>query len=553
MAGQTLCRWHPHYGEVCRKEANAMFKHPSNRNQKGFTLVEILVSLLILGLILVGILPLLTMANRIMYQNRDQLVATQLARDEVELISSQVTPQNYNDPNGPLVPGVYYEYLDRNLNVVNADSTERVYTITTSIGWIDDADDEESPTDPIPFDYKYLQVSVSAPSIFTGEVTERSDFRTYRAREGAADPISGVLVQVERAWRDEPSTAPPVEGALVTVTATDGDTFSSLTNDQGRALIELVPSGSNETETFHITASKAGMILNPEYSEGLDQTVNRYSTQMVVLQMEEPVSITMSLNAPHHGGRVVLTGGNLLPGGEPLEAELTAEAAQVSFDNLWPVGEEGNISGSYSLLTDLIVYRNDFTDLSAFIRWEEDDPANAIFNRWSFDTDGSRWTTLLPDFIPEHNRLGLSIENLDRYLPGSGFQIDTEAELEQIALGAETFHIYPGSESDEYALMHKSHSASPLNELITTDAAWEEFSTLKQAVDAVEDPNDSSEILLHSSDLTSSSLKLRFDTSANIEEISFGPLLIEIGYSNPNITFTEPGQSLTLPVFAGSP
>ena len=45
------------------------------RNQKGFTLVEILVSLLILGLILVGLLPLLTMANRIMYQNRDQLVA----------------------------------------------------------------------------------------------------------------------------------------------------------------------------------------------------------------------------------------------------------------------------------------------------------------------------------------------------------------------------------------------------------------------------------------------------------------------------------------------
>ena len=115
------------------------------RNQKGFTLVEILVSLLILGLILVGLLPLLTMANRIMYQNRDQLVAMQLAREEIESISAQVTPQNCNDPDGPLVPGVYYKYLDRNLNEVEEDSPSRVYTITTSIGWVDDASEWRIP------------------------------------------------------------------------------------------------------------------------------------------------------------------------------------------------------------------------------------------------------------------------------------------------------------------------------------------------------------------------------------------------------------------------
>jgi prepilin-type N-terminal cleavage/methylation domain-containing protein len=531
-------------------------KYAPKRDQKGFTLVEILISLLILGLILVGILPLLTMANRIMYQNRDQLVATQLARDEIETISSQVTPQNYNDPYGPLVPGVHYRYLDRYLNEVEEDSPLRVYTVTTSIGWVDDADDKEAPDDPIPFDYKYLQVSVSAPSIFTGLVTERSDFKTYRAREGAADPIAGVLVQVERAWREEPSVAPPVEGALVTVTAeSNGASFSSMTDSKGRALIELNPSGSGDIQSYHITASKAGMILHPEYPDGKDQDINRYSTQTVVLQMEEPASIILSLNEPHFGGKAILTGGNLLPSGEPLEAVLSSEATQVRFDNLWPVGEEGNISGSYSLETSLKIYENVFTesDLNSFVRWEEDDPAENIYNLWTFDAANLKWKALSAPGSPAYNRLGLDIENLNRFLPGSGFQIKSEEGVRQIFLGAEDFNIEPGYEDDSYKLIYKSREVSPLSDLIQTDEGWETVGTLAQALEAVADDNDDDRLWLDSDDLSTDSMKLRFDASAAIDEISFGPLFIQAAYVNPNITFAAPGQTLTLSVFAGSP
>ena len=104
--------------------------------------------------------------------------------------------------------------------------------------------------------------------------------------------------------------ATPVEGALVTVTAPDGESLSSMSDSKCRALIELNPSGSNEIASYHITASKAGMMLHPDYSDGINQIINRYSTPTVVLQMEEPVSIVLSLNRPHYGGKVTLSGGN---------------------------------------------------------------------------------------------------------------------------------------------------------------------------------------------------------------------------------------------------
>jgi prepilin-type N-terminal cleavage/methylation domain-containing protein len=528
-----------------------------HKHEKGFTLVEILVSLLILGLILVGLLPLLTMANRIMYQNRDQLVAIQLARQEIETISSMVTPQNYNEPDGPLTTGVYDRYLNRNLEEVDPDSPDRVYTVTTAIGWVDDSEDGEAPTDPIPFDYKYLQVTVSAPSIFTGQVTERTDFKTYRAREGAADPISGVLIQVERAWRDDPAVAPPVEGATVTVTSASGGSVTGLTDDRGRALIELTPSGTDDIATYHIGAAKSGMILHPSYPYGIEQEINRYSTEMVVLQMEEPTSIRLSLNKPHYGGIAVLSGGDLLPQGQPLQATLAANDQQVDFSSLWPAGPDGNISGSYSLKVYLLIYRNEYKNeedeiyIDDFTRWEADD------SLWEFDESENKWTAIpIPgQTYTEYNRLGLAITGLNRFLPGSGFSFNFPGEdIDQIALQAHEFTIDSGSEDpNAYSLIYKSGSELDLAEIITGDENWEGVATLQQALEAAENLYDDKEIRLKLADLEKDTLKLRFDTSPNIEEITFGPLSIQVCYTHSNIVFSSPGQSLTLTLFADNP
>jgi len=354
---------------------------------------------------------------------------------------------------------------------------------------------------------------------------------------------------VERAWRDDPDVATPVEGALVTVTAPDGESFSSMTDSKGRALIELHPSGSNEIASYHITASKAGMMLHPDYSDGINQIINRYSTPTVVLQMEEPVSIVLSLNRPHYGGKVTLSGGNQ-PGGKPLEVDLSPEATQVRFDNLWPVSEVGNISGYYAINASLKIYHNDLADQSAFVRWEEDDPVNSIYNRWTYDQEDKCWITGPADSIPEHNRLGLAIENLNQFLPGNGFQLAQDG-VDQILLGAENFTIEPGTESNDYELIFKSHAEVPLADLIKSSENWQVVSTLQQALDAVASSSDSQEIRLTAEDLHTS-LKLRFDTSADIEEIVFGPLFIQANYHNPKISFTEPGQTLVLPVFADS-
>ena len=91
----------------------------------------------------------------------------------------------------------------------------------------------------------------------------------------------------------------------------------------------------------------------------------------------------------------------------------------------------------------------------------------------------------------------------------------------------------------------------PLADLIKSSENWQVVSTLQQALDAVASSSDSQEIRLTAEDLHTS-LKLRFDTSADIAEIVFGPLFIQANYHNPKISFTEPGQTLVLPVFADS-
>lgn len=65
--------------------------------EKGFTLVEILVSLVILLLIITACVPLFTLAIQTTHSNKAKTIAAELAKQELEETLAQVTPNNYNN------------------------------------------------------------------------------------------------------------------------------------------------------------------------------------------------------------------------------------------------------------------------------------------------------------------------------------------------------------------------------------------------------------------------------------------------------------------------
>lgn len=67
------------------------------KKQAGFTLVEILASIVIISIILIGVVNLITFTNKAAYSNNSKLVAVNLAKASMERI--KIEPESYFDLN----------------------------------------------------------------------------------------------------------------------------------------------------------------------------------------------------------------------------------------------------------------------------------------------------------------------------------------------------------------------------------------------------------------------------------------------------------------------
>lgn len=197
-------------------------------NQSGFTLVEILVSLVIILILVIAFAPVFELVAKTISSNKARDTATALANTTLEemrtlpfVVLDQVTGEIVNDPNEPQLgtysesptgikipgnpPGSIPQIQTKVINNVT-------YTIKTLISW--DAT----------LSYKTVTVLVEAPSAFNSSVKVTSKFYTMAAEEGERIlPASGfILVQIKDKGGDV-LTSP---GILAKIEVQDGSTLT---------------------------------------------------------------------------------------------------------------------------------------------------------------------------------------------------------------------------------------------------------------------------------------------------------------------------------------
>ncbi len=204
----------------------------SQKKSRGFTLIEIIVSIGIFALFSIGIYSSIQFLLKIVYQSKIKIIESGIANEQIEII------RNIPFANIGLTNGVPSGVLAPTVS-----STRNGYTflITRTIRNIDDPFDGTiggSPNDLAPADYKLVEVSVLCTSCHQTIPVVLSTNIAPKYLEG--DSTKGtVFVRVQDA------SGEPVQGASVHVTATLATStvdIIDVTNNSGLlALVDLPP------------------------------------------------------------------------------------------------------------------------------------------------------------------------------------------------------------------------------------------------------------------------------------------------------------------------
>ena len=553
----------------------------SGKNEKGFTLVEIIVALIILLLIVTAAFPLFTLATKTTHENKARTIANELAKKELEWTMAQVTSANYlnegTDPStAPLSitdVGVYYFDNDGNrISERDPDSQFSQFEAYKFVNWVDDPADGIFPEDKIPFDYKELIIEVHCPSLFTGSVTKRADFKTFLAREGTTSPITGVIVEVVRGWTDEAGNRIPVEGVNVLLEGTGPD-YSAVTNASGQALIPVSFPNDNATYSYQVSTERSGMINRPD--KPAEEVVARpYTTSFVQVEMEEPATLILQFAPSKSDVYITLDGGDM---GTKNKTMATGQNS-VTFTDLWPTGIDPNYpgkvcsGGTYNLSVSTLLSFDQLPESSekypANIVTNNEDESNQL-NLWNFinDYNGYPAWVACDDYLQANETINdaeihsmaftnpIDITSYKPLMPGVTSVM--ELSFDNITLsGFDGINdgfvlVYLGEED---AILEHDTDWTPLIKFGSQGSKRTLLET-NNSVLAVEDtpgklvlPSDTNFIL--DAKYQNSPFRMRFDThNPNIDIFSFSGIKIRSSYDNfGSIQFTGPGEKLNLKI-----
>ncbi len=216
----------------------------SKQNQ-GFTLIEILVSLAIFALFVVGIYGGIQLVFRIVYQSRVTIIESAILNEQVEIV------RNLAFADVGIVGGSPSGLLARTVTTTRNNID---FEITRTIRNIDDAYDGTvggNPNDTAPADYKLVQIEINCSSCNQRNPLSVQTYVSPKYLEG--NPENGALfVQVFDA------SALPVQGAQVHVVATSTAVpvdFTDTTDNDGMLRIVDLSQGLG---AYDITVSKSG-------------------------------------------------------------------------------------------------------------------------------------------------------------------------------------------------------------------------------------------------------------------------------------------------------
>lgn len=309
-------------------------------SEGGFTLVEILVALTILLIASVAFVPLFVYVAEASDANQARLVATNLAISQIEKIRAlsyeKVGTKGGNPPGD--IPHEQKETVGG-----------REYIIRTDIWWVNDpSDDDASGNDPIPYDYKRVKVTVTAPGLFAGSVTTSLDIRTLVALEGEEEVFPGgnILAQAFRGWRppdEDPDKDPDeqtVEGVRIDLLTGPSAPQTLWTDERGQALFAILYEGDYAVAA---DASAQGMMVRP-LQEEQTVSVSEAMTTQATFEVERPCHLALKLRnkdtgAPiSSGGEVILVSPFAGEIRRTFAADKNGVIEESLLGDIWPVG-----------------------------------------------------------------------------------------------------------------------------------------------------------------------------------------------------------------------
>ncbi len=221
------------------------FHKPKSSSQKGFSLLEITISILIISFLVVTIFALYSYSLKLVSEDKYKTQAITLAEQKMELLKNLP----YNDLG--TVGGIPSGTILQNENVIFNGAS---YAVHTQIIYYDDSADGIlgiNPSELSGTDYKKLKIKISWAGPFGNkDISIISNISPKRNQ--SADNTGTLSILVFNA------SGQPVPQADVTINAAVGTTtinISAQTNNSGKLIYPGAPAAQN---AYAITASKTG-------------------------------------------------------------------------------------------------------------------------------------------------------------------------------------------------------------------------------------------------------------------------------------------------------
>jgi prepilin-type N-terminal cleavage/methylation domain-containing protein len=222
--------------------------------KKGFTMIEVAISVFVLGLVVVGLFGFITLTLKTTHETQRRFIALSLANERMETIRNLP----YTDVG--TIGGVPVGPILQEEEVIRNNST---YTVNTDIRYVDDVFDgtvTSSPPDLLNTDYKQARVEVSWESNLPSRTILLVTQITPQGIEGG-DSLGTLVFQALD------SAGVGVAGAtvhLVNPTVSPAVDLTTFTNDEGQV---VVPGLLLSAGTYQISVTKEGYTSEQTYDQ----------------------------------------------------------------------------------------------------------------------------------------------------------------------------------------------------------------------------------------------------------------------------------------------
>lgn len=250
-----------------------------SRKSDGFTLVELIITIGILGIVLVGIIGALVYYFQAMASARARIVATAIANEKMEVIRNMPYDSLGTTTGWP--PG----------NIPATQALTRngfAFTIITRIDYVDDPFDGNAggtipgkPRDTVPNDYKKVEVKVTWKGLASRPVV-LTTVATPRNLESSANSGSLFIIVFDAAGQGVPqatvhvtnaTTAPPIN--ITNITDNDGNLqLLSLPPSLDSYRIEVTKDGYSSDSTYAVDPVNLPNPIKPDVSVIIEQVTD---------------------------------------------------------------------------------------------------------------------------------------------------------------------------------------------------------------------------------------------------------------------------------------